>query len=89
MRQAGFDYADPMKANNDPAFQTPAPTEREIATAVADVQCKARTGLVDVWASVETAYQQRALDEHAEELTVIHRWLSIQTANARRILGAT
>ncbi|MPZ85665.1 MAG: hypothetical protein GEV28_36910 [Actinophytocola sp.] len=40
MSAAGFDYRDPMAANNDPTFGTGVPTAEEIATATADVACR-------------------------------------------------
>ncbi|MFH8407085.1 hypothetical protein ACH4FX_20155 [Streptomyces sp. NPDC018019] len=67
MRAKGFSYADPMAANNDPAWNADAktPTRAEIATARADVTCKRRTSLVSVWWKADIAYQKRAIKERA------------------------
>jgi hypothetical protein len=88
MRQAGYDYPDPMKAIGDPAFQTPAASQREIGVAVADVRCKKATNFINVIASVETAYQQRAVQANADALAVIKRNLAIRERNAAAILAA-
>ena len=85
MRRAGFSYGDPMQANDDPAFRTERPSRAEITVAVADVGCKREVGLVGVWASVEAAYQERALDRHAGELEVVRRLLDVRRRNAARI----
>lgn len=85
MRRAGFGYADPMQANDDPAFHTPRPSPREIAVATTDVRCKQAVGLVEVWAAVEAAYQRRALDRHAAQLRVLKRWLDTRLRNATRV----
>jgi hypothetical protein len=85
MRRAGFGYADPMQANDDPAFHTPRPSPREVAVATTDVRCKQAVGLVEVWAAVEAAYQLRALDRHAAQLRVLKRWLDTRLRNAARV----
>jgi hypothetical protein len=45
-----------------------APTPAEIATAVADVQCKTRTNLVNTWLTVEAAYQQALTSQNSASL---------------------
>ncbi|MEV4637045.1 hypothetical protein AB0J80_06800 [Actinoplanes sp. NPDC049548] len=89
MRQAGYDYADPLKANDDPAFRTPEPTAREIAVARADVTCKEQSDLVDVLASVETAYQDRAVRRHAAELATLKESFAVRERNAARVLAGS
>ena len=89
MRRAGFSYGDPMEANDDPAFRTERPSRAEIAVAVADVDCKREVGLAGVWASVEAAYQERALGRHADELEVVRRLLDVRRRNATRIVAGT
>lgn len=64
MEQAGYHYADPLAAAADPAFAgTPDP--QQIAVALVDIDCKARTDLVGIWFTVESAYQRRAIDADA------------------------
>lgn len=87
MRRAGYDYVDPMKANDDPAFRTARPSAREIAIATADVRCKRETNVVGTWATVETAYQQRAIDRHAEQLQAAKALLEAEVRTATRIVA--
>jgi hypothetical protein len=88
MTRAGYDYADPFRANDDPAFGTAEPTPDEIAVATADVRCKREANVVNVWATVETAYQQRAIEENAEPLAVVRRNFEITEGNATAVLSA-
>jgi hypothetical protein len=87
MRRAGYDYADPMKANDDPAFQSERPSAAEIAVATADVRCKREVNLVGIWATVESAYQQRFIDRNPEQLQVFKALMEAQVRNAARVLG--
>ena len=59
--RSGYRYADPLAAAADPAF-TGSPDRHQIDVATADIGCKASTNLVGVWFTVESAYQQRAID---------------------------
>ncbi|MEU6403279.1 hypothetical protein [Streptomyces sp. NPDC046985] len=49
------------------------PERAEIAQAVTDVACKQRTGLVQVWFAVESAYQVRDIARHRADLEKIKR----------------
>ena len=49
------------------------PGRAEIAQAVADVACKQRTGLVDVWFAVESEYQVRDIARHQADLDTVKR----------------
>jgi len=89
MKRAGYDYADPMKANDDPAFQTPKAGPREIAVATADIACKRETNLVNVLASVETAYQARAVRQYAGQLAVVKDGIVIRERNAAAVLAGS
>ncbi len=71
MRASGHEYADPPAANDDPAFATPAATEAEIAVATADLRCKRETNYIGVRAAVETAYQQRKVEENRYGLEAV------------------
>ena len=87
MGRAGFHYATPRQANNDPAWRTPRPSTRERATAVADARCKRQVQLVDLWATVETAYQQHQVAQPADQLEVLTRTLATRVSNAARVAG--
>ncbi|ROO50642.1 hypothetical protein EDC02_5493 [Micromonospora sp. Llam0] len=87
MRQLGFEYPAPMDANNDETWwSSEAPSSREIATAVADVECKQQVGLINIWASVHTAYEKRAIEENAEALASVQEYRRIEEANALAVL---
>ncbi|WP_322748471.1 MULTISPECIES: hypothetical protein [unclassified Frankia] len=61
MSESGYHYADPLAAAGDPAFTVP-PSPAQISVALADIACKARTNVVGVWFTVDSAYQRRAID---------------------------
>lgn len=54
MEAAGFDYATPWDAAKKWGAEGE-PAEREISTAVSDVKCKQKTGMVKIWFSTEKA----------------------------------
>lgn len=87
MSRAGWDYADPHQAINDPAWQGDRAGDREIATALADVRCKKEVDLTRTWATVETAYLQQAVQRHAEVLQEIAQALKTRLDNAARIVA--
>jgi hypothetical protein len=70
MKDQGFPYTDPLAAVGDAKWRTlDAASPQEIATATADVQCKISTNLIGIAVAVETAYDQRYIDAHADALT--------------------
>ncbi|MFC7531528.1 hypothetical protein [Actinoplanes sp. GCM10030250] len=87
MRRSGFDYADPGKAVNDPAFVTDKPTGREITVAVADVACKKEVNLINIRAAVEVAYQKRAYEQNSEALTVLREYWQAHARNAAQVVA--
>jgi hypothetical protein len=86
MKRAGYDYAGPWQAHDNPEFTDSGSSEREIATAVADTRCKRETNLINIWVSVETAYQERVIGSHTEELDRVKSSLLAQLRNADRVL---
>lgn len=69
MRQSGFEYRDPYAAMSDDLWwpdDDQGPTEQEITVAVADVKCKARTNLVELWHAVEVEIQNRAIKKNRQ-----------------------
>ncbi len=86
MKQAGYTYADPMAANNDPALTaSDKPTDKEIAVAIADVTCKKKTNYVNIVAAVETAYQLRAIEKNKAALDVMKANLDAQLRRAAQV----
>jgi hypothetical protein len=64
MAEAGYRYTDPFAAAGDPRF-IGGLTDEQIAVAVTDIDCKSRTNLVGIWFTVESAYQNRYIEQNA------------------------
>ncbi|MFJ4670615.1 hypothetical protein [Kitasatospora purpeofusca] len=70
MAERGYSYGTPGDALKDPRWgATATPSAEEIATATADVECKARVNVVGVWFTVESAYEQELIRLKQPELT--------------------
>jgi hypothetical protein len=65
MAGQGYHYANPLAPLADPKLGDGS-TPEAVKTATADLACKQRTNLVGVWSTVESAYQQRLIDQHAD-----------------------
>lgn len=87
--RAGYDYPSPLAALEDQMFTTPEPTAEEIAIATTDVRCKKEAKVVEVWATVETAYQRRAIEDDAESLERVRRQLAVRQSNAATVLAGS
>ncbi|MGW2558420.1 hypothetical protein ACWCXB_04045 [Streptomyces sp. NPDC001514] len=88
MDEAGYSYAGPWDANNDPEWgKSATATDRERAVATADAKCKIKTNLAGVWLAVETAYQQRTLEANAEGLEAAKKTNETRLRNAADALG--
>lgn len=73
MRERGFDYASPLDAigrwlGSGQSAATTSPSADEIATATADVACTISTNLVGIGVALQTAYDNRYIQEHRAEL---------------------
>jgi hypothetical protein len=66
MARHGLTFKTPTQAEDHGWPSAPTPTE--ITTAVADVQCKTQTNLVNTWLTVEAAYQQALIGQNASSL---------------------
>ncbi|MFE5946816.1 hypothetical protein [Streptomyces sp. NPDC056480] len=87
MKEAGFKYSSPVESNNDRRWQQKTITDVEISTAKADVLCKQKTNLAGIWLAVETAYQKRQIEQHAEALRIRRAAWDIRIRNAHEALG--
>jgi len=79
MRDKGFDYPDPRTAAFDQQWNANQKTglgvtPQEIATAVADMDCKISTNLVGWAVAVQSAYDQAYIDSHHDALD---RWQNL------------
>ncbi|MEU3648422.1 hypothetical protein AB0E59_33950 [Lentzea sp. NPDC034063] len=87
MSESGYDYTDVWAANNDIRWESETPLPVEIDTAKTDVTCRQRTGLVDTWLAVETAYQRQAIAERAERFDALDRGMKVRLDNATEVLA--
>ena len=88
MKRSGYRYSTPRDANRSPSFadgRKHQVTRVERATAVADVRCKKRTNLINVWAGVETAYQRLAIAQNQAALTSARRAVETRLKNAAEV----
>jgi hypothetical protein len=71
MHTAGYSYATPSDAINDPRWEGdmdlgPRPGERQAA--VASVRCQQQSRFLDTWVALATAYELRFVEHNAERL---------------------
>lgn len=65
MKRAGYGYATPLQTGTWPSERA---TDEERTTALADVACKQKTGLVQVWSKAEAAIQRTLIQQNAAAL---------------------
>ncbi|MCL2483377.1 MAG: hypothetical protein FWF43_08220 [Propionibacteriaceae bacterium] len=68
MAEKGFTYPDPRSAYFDSRWSQDGMQTLEVATAVADMNCKISTNLVGVAVAVQSAYDQVYIDSHRDAL---------------------
>ncbi|SFW78032.1 hypothetical protein [Amycolatopsis australiensis] len=86
MADSGFSYRSPAEPRRQ-KWPSP-PSAAEIATAVADVNCKARTNLAGIWLAVQTGYQQTLVEQNAPALKQLQdAWQGV-LKNAEQIVAA-
>ncbi|MEU0071592.1 hypothetical protein ABZ027_18895 [Streptomyces sp. NPDC006332] len=68
MRSSGFRYASPMEPLNNSAFQGDTISEKEKETASADVRCKEKTDLLDIWFKAESEIQKTDIEKNTAAL---------------------
>ncbi|MFE5211266.1 hypothetical protein [Streptomyces sp. NPDC056600] len=88
MKEKGFSYRSPLEPPNDKSFpRDPPADDAEKRTAVADVACKERTGLVAVWHKAESAAERALMARHTSELEAAGKDRETRLANAREVLA--
>ncbi|TQE19046.1 hypothetical protein Sipo8835_39870 [Streptomyces ipomoeae] len=88
MKKSGHDYDDPMQANDDDRWKTPAPAGRtEIRVAEADVACKQQANVVGVWWAVQAAYEKQYIEKNAERMADVKRTVDAILRNSGRLAG--
>lgn len=89
MKQKGYDYASPMEAMAAPGFVRGKVSAVEKDTAEADVSCKERTGLAEVWFAVESAIQKDMIRADAAALRRLGELHEKKLRAARKILAGS
>ncbi|MFF4345063.1 hypothetical protein ACFY00_34735 [Kitasatospora sp. NPDC001540] len=88
MGKKGHPYGTPIDAVSDERWRTASPSEVEIATATADVDCKQQTDLVGVWFTVESEYQSADVRSNSAALQRIRKAIDVALANADKVAAA-
>jgi hypothetical protein len=88
MKEQGYTtYKDTFDAGGDSRWNVPTASSQEIAVAVADWTCAKKVNLVGIWVAVESAYQEKQIDENAEQLQWEQENLRTQTQRISDILS--
>ncbi|MFJ7942180.1 hypothetical protein ACIQ6K_00710 [Streptomyces sp. NPDC096354] len=88
MKDSGYRYDSPTAVLRDARFaQSAQPTQEEIGTAAADVECKSKNNVIGVWSTVEAAYQRRLVEDNQLALKKIENDISMQVKNAYKVVG--
>lgn len=85
MKKRGYSYSTPEAAVKDPAWSSPKPSERELATASADVACKRKNNVVGIWFAVESAYETRDIQANLKKMQRIRHSIDIAVRNAAAV----
>ncbi|MEU0103570.1 hypothetical protein [Streptomyces sp. NPDC006267] len=89
MKGDGYNYAEPLDASDDPRFSSPDVTSEEIATATADIECRDKTNVTQVWFEAETALQKKAIENQAEQLNQEAEALDAAVKKAAEVVTGT
>ncbi|MFH8257046.1 hypothetical protein [Streptomyces roseolus] len=87
MAAEGFRYQEPMAAVDDPKFASDIPSAVEIATAKADLKCRDKHQVAEIWHAAEVAIQQRLVEENSERLTAVKNDLDQAVKKASDVLA--
>lgn len=86
MKQKSYDYASPMDALQTPAFLRGKLSADEKKTAVADVACKQRTDLPEIWFDAESSIQKEMIRTDVTALKRLGGLHQKKLSAARKIL---
>ncbi len=68
MKTKGYEYENPMDANDDPRFNDPEQvTDLEIATANSDIACRDKYDVARTWFDVESTIQRNKIAQHLDK----------------------
>ncbi|PBC80016.1 hypothetical protein BX265_4850 [Streptomyces sp. TLI_235] len=87
MARHGHRYRDPMASVGDPAFDTAEPTGQEKAVALADLDCKTETGLLQTWSAAEAEIQTHLIGEKSAVLARLSAFQKRKIGTAREVIA--
>ena len=85
MNDKGYDYKSPWDPNN--ANWPEKVGEKEITTALDDIDCREETNLVGIWMAVESAYQEQEIQDNPEADAALRQWHDDQVRRVSDILN--
>jgi len=94
MKNAGFNYRDPVNAFLDTRWsRSPDPskiihTSDEVATESADLRCKKSTNLIGIAIAVQAAYDQKYIATHTRALTDFQSQLTSRLHDADVVISS-
>jgi hypothetical protein len=89
MAEIGYHYPDPLAVAADPRFIGQQVTKEQVDAAEADIRCKAKTNLVGIWFTVESAYQKREIERNAAAFASCKEALAARQRAAEAVTSAT
>ncbi|MER7733750.1 hypothetical protein ABTX80_22940 [Streptomyces erythrochromogenes] len=87
MKEKGFPYEKPMDAVDDQRFASEKPSEAELSTAGADLACRAKSRVAEVWYAAEVTIQKSLIEQNSERLDKVKSDLALSVKNASKVLG--
>lgn len=87
MKQANYDYQSPLAVNDSHWSMSGPVTADEIQVAQVDVRCKQHTNLIGVWFTIESGYEQQAVQQYRTQLTEIKTRWTRSARTAAQLLG--
>ncbi|WP_424861519.1 hypothetical protein [Streptomyces sp. MMS24-I29] len=86
MAREGYEYETPMQAVSDSKFQKGDPGEEERRVAMADVNCKDATSLIEIWSEIESERQVGMIQENVDLLNRLKAFQNLQKRNALKVI---
>ncbi|MDI2129204.1 hypothetical protein [Yinghuangia seranimata] len=87
MKGRGFSYKSPWDANDAFPSAGDAVPQQELVTAAADLECRQSVNLVNLWFAVESAYEQRFIEQNAQALQAYKNHLETVQHEALTVLA--
>jgi len=85
MAEIGYPSPNPLAAAADPRFTGRQVATEQIDAAEADIRCKAKTNLIGIWFTVESAYQKREIERNTEAFASCEKALAARQRAAELV----